>query len=356
VLNQAFLQGADISVGWQDATFSLSDMIFHCVSRALQHSCITIEQIDSVVLAAHDLVDGRSLSSMVTAPAAGAYLRDEIRLADDGLAAASLAAARIEAGESEFSIVAAWGRASEGDYCRTSKTAFDPFLLQPFGLNEFDVSAARLSKWISTYGSQHDARSKAAQTRFRRCRHNPRALKIEAQVPRVHFPLMEVEAPRFADVAVALILGRRETAIRVAGIGHATESGSLGDRDLLAMRAIRESAVRAQAVLGQRKVDLYELDGATLSDEALALEALGLAGPGEGFLTYASSPHINPSGGGTRGWCFPANGLVNLAECYLQLAGRAGAIQVRGDPKWALATGCSPMGAQIAHAIVLGAE
>src|ERR1700720_906135 len=170
-----------------------------------------MSDVDGVVIAAHDLVDGRSLSSMVTGPAAGAYLRDEVRLAEDGLAAASLAAARIEAGESEYSIVAAWGRASEGDYCSTSRAAFDPFFAQPFGLDEFDISAARLSKWIGLHGNQRYARHEAVEARKKRSASNPRALQKGARYPSVNFPLNEAEAPKFADVVVAAVFGRSET-------------------------------------------------------------------------------------------------------------------------------------------------
>ena len=69
---QVFVHGAVVSMTWADASRSLEELIFAGVSSALTTSGIAIDAIDSVVLAAHDMVDGRSLSSMVTAPAAGA--------------------------------------------------------------------------------------------------------------------------------------------------------------------------------------------------------------------------------------------------------------------------------------------
>ena len=62
---------------------------------------------------------------MVTAPAAGAYLRDEIRSGDDGAAAFAAAVVRIEAGEASRSIVATWGRASEHDVGAVSRALFE---------------------------------------------------------------------------------------------------------------------------------------------------------------------------------------------------------------------------------------
>jgi acetyl-CoA C-acetyltransferase len=97
-----------------------------------------MHDVDGVVIAAHDLIDGRSLSSMITGPAAGAHLRDEIRVSDDGLVAVSLAATRIQAAEASKVVVAAWGRASEGDVERLSRVAFDPVVTeQPLGLTDF---------------------------------------------------------------------------------------------------------------------------------------------------------------------------------------------------------------------------
>jgi acetyl-CoA C-acetyltransferase len=353
--HRSFVYGAAVSVGWQDATVSLTDLIFGATTAALLDSGIEIERIDSVVLAAHDLVDGRSLSGMVTAPAAGAYLRDEIRLAEDGLAAMSLASARIEAGETEFSIVAAWGRASEGHYSHTSKFAYDPFLVQPFGVDEFTVSALRLSAWIAQHGEHLEARQRAQAARAARAALNPRAVSAQVR-PAVNYPLMAVEAPRFADIAVAAIIGRSESAIRIAGVGHSAEVSSIGDRNLIRMQGLRDAVARANGGDGRSaRVDVCQLAGACLGDEVLALEATQLAAAGDGFDAYAASASVNPSGGSESGWCFPTGGLLNFAECYLQLTGRAGGVQVAGPLRRGLATGLSPLGGQVTHAIVLEA-
>ena len=354
--NQCFVHGAALNIGWKDARLSLSDLIFKTVSGALEDSGLTIREIDSVVLAAHDVVDGRSLSSMVTAPAAGAYLKDEIRLAEDGLAAVSLASAQIEADEARYSIVAAWGRASEGDYARTSRAALDPFLLQPFALDEFSLSALRLSEWIASHGESADARRRAAAARLARAERNSRSVR-ESVRPRMEFPLYAHEAPRFADIAAAVILGSDKSRARITGVGHSAESGELGSRRLRGMRALREAASRALAAGGASiaEMSVLQLPGPSLADEALALEALGLAAAGEAFDVYARLASVNPSGGSESGWCFPTTGLVNFVEAYLQLVGRAGGAQLAHEPRRALAVGVSPGGAQAAHAVVLEA-
>src|ERR1700719_4088130 len=103
-----YIEGIAIDIGWAGGTRSLTDMIFSPTRRTMDKGKKPLDKIDSVLLAAHDMVDGRSLSSMVTGPAAGSYLRDETRYSDDGAAAFAAAVTRIEAKESTRSIVAAW--------------------------------------------------------------------------------------------------------------------------------------------------------------------------------------------------------------------------------------------------------
>ena len=349
--------GVGMTTGWADASLSLTDLIFSATSAALENSGTDINRIESVVLSAHDLVDGRSLSSMVTAPAAGAYLRDEIRLASDGLAALSLAAARIEAGETEYSIVAAWGRASEGDYVRTSRAAFDPIFEQAFNADEFTLSALRLSAWGARHGLPGEARLRAAAARKLRAGRNPRACPNGIR-PVLAAPLIDQDAPLISDIAVAVIVGRKGGPVRIAGLGHGTASSLVGSRDLVAAKPLVDavSAAAQKAGFGVDATDLYCIAGPTLSDEALALEAIGIATPGAGFSTYAGSAAINPGGGSESGWCYPTGGLVNVVEAYLQLTGRADGCQVPGTPRRALATGLCAMGGQAAHAAFLEAS
>lgn len=346
---QVFVRGAAVSMSWADASCGLEDLIFGGVTRALKVAATSIDAVDSVVLAAHDLIDGRSLSSMVTAPAAGAYLRDEIRLAEDGLVALSLAAARVAGGESDLSIVAAWGRASEGDFLHQSRAAMDPFLVQPFGVTDADISAFRLSRWLGSHGPRDEARRHAAAVRWSRAGRNPHAVGNSAPLMRINMPHRVDEAPRYADIVVAALVGSEAAACRIAGLGHGTDATFVGDRDWLGRPALRTAVDLAleDAQCSRADIDLFEIDGMTLADEVLALEAIGLAEPGDGFGLYGRSDRINQSGGSAAGWCYPAMGLVRFTECWLRL----GAGGKRG-----LAVGASPIGNQTQTAVVLEVE
>ena len=163
---------------------------------------------------------------------------------------------------------------------------------------------------------------------------------------RVNYPLQPFDAPRCADIVVVAIIGSPKSKLRIAGIGHGTDSTLFGDRDWLARPALRTAVNQALLEAGSELADLnlFEIDGMTLSDEALALESLGLAAPGNGFETYARTSHINPSGGSAAGWCYPAMGLVRFTECMFRLPNHG---------KRGIAVGSSPIGSQTQTAIVL---
>ncbi len=189
------------------------------------------------------------------------------------------------------------------------------------------------------------------------------------------YPLRPDELPRWADVAVAMIISDRESPIRIAGIGHGSEPYSPGDRDLAALPGLALAVQRALPPgLAAHDIDIAELDGLTLFDEAIAAEAAGLAAPGEGLRALAGDGRINRSGGSAAGYCAPAMGLTRIAQAALRLrepernthpycgfsarghADDAAGGGAPGSPRWALATGSSTVAAQTHTAVVLEAR
>ncbi len=350
-----YVEGVALEISWADQTRNLSELIFSTVTRAVEDAGQGFEGIDSVVLAAQDLVDGRSLSSMVTAPAAGAYLRDEIRFGDDGAVAFAAAVTRIEAGESERSIVAAWARASEHDVQAASRALFDPFTMTPFGLDELAVSALRAQSWIQR-GGDLAAREPATQKRERASGDNPRALHRGVQRPAAPYPLAPSETPLWADVVACAVISGRPSAVRVAGMGQSSEAFSPGERKLAELTALRQASERAllEAGFAAGALDLLEVDGLCLFDEAIGMEAVGVAGPGQGLAILAQDARCNPSGGSRAGYCAPAMGLARIVEACLQLQQRAGRVQLP-NVRRAMATGSAIVAGQAQTAIVLEA-
>lgn len=353
MVEDIYIEGVALEFSWADKTRSLTELIFSTVSRAVDDAGRGYDGIDSVVLAAHDLVDGRSLSSMVTAPAAGAYLRDEVRYSDDAAGAFAAAVARIEAGESERSIVAGWGRASEHDVEELSRALFDRIFLAPLGLEELHVSAMNAQKWRLNGGdvSQLDA---AQARRLAAARANPRALQSGGFRSAPAYPLASDHLPLWADCVAAVVISRRPSAVKVKGMGLSSEPYWPGDRGVAKAPALRQAAERAldEAEISVGSIDLFEMDGMTLYDEAIALEAIGLAAPGEGMRVLAQDARCNPSGGSMAGYGVPAMGLARIVEATFQLRGTAGPIQ-QGTPRTALTSGVSVTAAQTQAVVVL---
>jgi acetyl-CoA C-acetyltransferase len=350
-----FIEGVGLEITWQDRTRNLSELIFTTVRKAIDDAGRGMEGIDSVVLGAHDLVDGRSLSSMVTAPAAGAYLRDEIRYSDDGAAAFAAAVTRIESGESKRTIVAAWARASEHDVDAVSRVLFDPFFGRPLGLEELDVSGMRAQAWIRE-GGDRSTHPQAVQKRKAAMNANPRSLKSGGRRSSPRYPLAADDLPVWADVVAAVIISADPSRVRLAGLGQSSEPYWIGDRRLAEMSALRTAASRAldEAQLIPSQLDLLEVDGLSLFDEALGMEAIGVAPKGGGLTALARDPRCNPSGGGSGGYCAPAMGLARIVEASLQLQSRAGPIQLT-NVRRAMATGSSVVAGQTQTAVILEA-
>ncbi|WP_428343200.1 hypothetical protein [Mycobacterium sp.] len=344
----ACIEGYASYVGHADARRSLPELIFDVVSDALRAADCTMNDMDGVVIAAHDLVDGRSLSSMITGPAAGAYLRDEIRVSDDGLVAVSLAAARIQAGEAGKVIVAAWGRASEGDVERSSRVAFDPVTEQPLGLSDRAVSALRASAYLKLHDCP--ARERAAVERRRRAEASQRLLRT-ASCEAV-FPLRPDEAGVPSDAVAAVVLSTEGPHV-ITGTGHGTDPARIGDRRIAQFEGARRAIADALATAGRTPAELTvaELGGLTLFDDALLLEAAGLAAPGAGLDCYADNAWINHVGGAAAGDCYPCRGLLRVVDALRHLDA-----QSHTRPAVALVAAGSAVADQTAAAVIIEAR
>jgi hypothetical protein len=345
-----YLHEGETAWSWADARRDLLELIFDTVHDTLARTEIDIGDVDSVVLSAHDLVDGRSLTSMTTAPPAGAYLREEIRMGDDGATALAVAAAQIQAGQARTCIVAAWGRASEGDGPRVSNALFDPFFAKPLGMTELDVSAFRASAALSAWPDYRAAREDAGRRRSGLAA--GRGAPAEAPVGPVPSPLRASEVARAVDVVCATVVTAEPTDVALTGVGMSSDPYWPGDRDLLELTALRRASAKAleSARCRIEEVGIFELDGMTLFDEALAIEAVGAAARGEGMRALAEDARCNPSGGYAQGACAPAMGLVRTMAAAHALRQNP---SNGSSPGVALASGGSTVAGQTQVAMVL---
>jgi len=162
-------------------------------------------------------------------------------------------------------------------------------------------------------------------------------------------PLHILDCSPITDGAAAAILCPLETAkklskklpIKVAGVGHATDTIQLAQReDMTWLESTAKAAERAFKMAGVKikDVDLCEVHDCFTIAELVVIESLGLVKRGEGGkATLAGRTArdgdipVNTSGGlKAKGHPVGATGVAQVMEVVKQLRGEAGSRQIKG--------------------------
>jgi acetyl-CoA C-acetyltransferase len=154
-------------------------------------------------------------------------------------------------------------------------------------------------------------------------------------------PLRLLHCCPISDGAAAVVVSAEPARVRVAGIGHGTDTLAMRHRrELTSFGATRMAAREAygMAHFGPERIDVAEVHDAFAPFELISLEDLGLVPPGkagratlDGETALDGRLPINPSGGlKARGHPLAATGLAQIVECVWQLTGRAHGRQVAG--------------------------
>jgi len=217
------------------------------------------------------------------------------------------------------------------------------------------IAALMMRRYMHQYGVELDAFAGFSVNAHANGSANPQAmfrnrLRPErfASGPAVAEPVSLFDAAPLGDGAAALVVTGSDRAadmvpkpVRIAGSALATDRISLHDRrDVLWLDAVERSAERALAQAGVEPadIDLCELHDSFTIMAALALEASGFAGAGEGWR-LARDGEINRDGripistfGGlkARGNPVGATGVYQAVEAVKQLRGEAADCQIPG--------------------------
>lgn len=362
---------------------ALADIIFEASAKALEDAQLKINDIESVTLAAHDMVDGRAITTMLTAPPAGAYLKDEIRVAEDGAFAAALACLRILSGDFSTSLVVSWSKCSEcakGTLHKVANLSYDPFFYRPFALNDVTSYAIQAQRYMSRHNiTEAQAAQVVVKNRVNALNNELAHLQSRVTVDDVmnskpvSLPLKTLDLPPWSDGACALVLASEDVARRskrpcawVTGLGWANDTYYSGDKDLAELESLSLAASQAYKMAGisnpSKDIDVAEIHDITSFHELMEYEALafcpkGMAGKylDSGATVIDGDLPVNPSGGCLSSNPYTAVGLIRVAEAALQIMGRAGNHQVPGV-KTALAHGISGLCAQSNCVVILGKQ
>lgn len=205
----------------RETTRSLEEMIFDTTRAALAGACLTIDDIDAVVVSGNDETDGRVISIMAASGPSGGVGRDLTMTASSGDHALVYGWMRVLAGQSRRVLVVGWSKPSEGvDPDHAELVEAEPYLLRNVGMNH--TAAAALQASLLQDAPTGDG-------------------------PVVAWPLTHGDLPVRGDTVHALVLaaeGSFEPGIEQAWLldcGWATGAYELGQRDLADFAPLRAS-------------------------------------------------------------------------------------------------------------------
>jgi len=335
----------------RDDSVSLPELVFECSRGLLDRYGLERYDIDLLVIAADDMLDGRCMSSMVTAAPAGGLLKEFMKVAGDGSFAFSYAYLCIKAGISDLTMVISWSKVSEAPFDNVTNLTFDPFYLRPF-FDEVTSKAIQAQRYVTQSDiTDTQAAMVSVKNRANACKNPLAHLREEISLNDVLSsevvvsPIKKLDNSTLSDGACAVLLASEKRAeafkkpVTIKGIGWDTDSYHMGDRDLSELPSLRNAAIKAYEMAGIEN-PLDDIDVAEISDissfhELMMYEALGFCNRFEGgqFMEKGHSKlngklPVNPSGGLISSNPGTAAGVARIVESYLQVCGDAGERQV----------------------------
>jgi acetyl-CoA C-acetyltransferase len=361
---------------------SVPGLVREAVNRALADAKLTMDDIDSVVIAS-----GPVLFAAVNQPekwvvdAIGAQNKPVVRLTSGGGAGFAGALAgyyQVAGGYADRTLVVAYDKLSEGQLQYSISTLYDPFWGREFAVGIMGFSAAYWRARMDVLGHSEEAAAMVAVKNRMNAFANPYAhVKKEVTVDDVLnskplcWPIKLLDVPPISDGAAAVVLASENVAARstdrpawIHGIAYCCEADNAPERSLLQSEPLAIASRQVYRAAGitnpRRQFDVVEVQEPYSCFELSYYESLGLCPPGQAADLIASGATqldgdipVNPSGG-----CMGANpigavGLIRLIEAATQVMGRSENHQIK-DAKlalvqsgggWANLRGCAVLGA-----------
>ena len=276
------------------------DLAYRIVKEVLEATGLKQQDLEMVINAGSDILDGRGISTYMMVEALGAQLTEETKVAEDGGYAALYAWMRIAAGAYDLALVIAYGKSSESHPHWYHNMIFDPFYGQPLGLDLLNSAALQANAYAQKYGIKEEQAARVVVKNLRNAKNNPYALRkgdysLEEVMssPYLATPIKELDAYPVTDGACALIMCSESKAkelglkpVWVEGVGTCQEAFYLGNRDLTRLASAEDSAKKAYAMAGISKpieeLDLAEIYADFSYQELMLYEALGFCPEGGG--------------------------------------------------------------------------
>ena len=328
---------------------NVEDMIYETVSDLLARTGLAISDVDTVIGAGDDVMDGRSISNVFTAEYAGAFLKEESKVEDDGAFAAAYAFMRIASGSFDTALVYGYSKASDSSPQHYSGMIADPFYLRPLGIEALTAAALQAECYFQKYGVTEQEAALVAVKNRRHAINNPHAqikgnytIDDVMNSPVIASPIKRLDASPVTDGCCAVLLASEDAVKRFAckpawihGVGFCTDSFYLGHRDLTEIASAHKAAESAYKMAGikdpRREIGLAEIHEPFAFQELMLYEALGFCEKGKGgdFVVTGDTDinvsglfPVNLSGGALSANPIFATGLIRLAEAAAQVSGQ----------------------------------
>ncbi|HMZ35842.1 MAG: thiolase family protein [Leptospirales bacterium] len=363
--------GHGISIERENLDQSTEDLVFVTVKKALRETGLTIEEIDTIVQAGDDIMDGIAINHVYTVEPAGSFLKDESKVERDGAWAVHYAMARLLSGKFRTAMVVAFSKASQCTYSAFSGMSADPFYLRPVGADGDSIAALQANYFMQRTGAtEADLAQVARKNRANGSANQSRTMEGETKdfsideilkSARIATPITRLTAAYPGDGCVVMILATEEyvkekkrNAAWIIGVGLSGDAYYPTYRNLSELKHVGLAANKALEMSGRKigDVNIFELQENYAHQELMLCEALGIAPAGspqkalnDGAFDRSSGKPVNASGGALSGGIIYASGLARLMEASLQVTGQAGPSQVPGA-KTALVSAQAGLGIQ----------
>ena len=355
------------------------DMVFEVCKEALHHAGILREDLDTVVTASTDFLDGRTISSVFLSMAVGAFLKDESKVEEDGTFALYYALMKILTGTHDVALVEAHTQGSTFNPHQITFYTLDPLFDRQIGvLNDIAAAALQTRMYMNRYSVSEEHLAMAAVKNITNAAENPCAHRKmpnvsveEVMGSKVFYdPIRELMMSPISDGACALILASEERAkeitdkpVWIEGVGSCQDP-YLRDRNIQNLDSLQMAARTAYKMAGVKEpfseLDVAEVSEKFAHEELMIYEALGLCqeGQGKNLIKRGTTRRdgempVNPSGGALGADPICATGLIRVIEAAKQIRGEAGGYQVPGVHR-ALAHGQFGICAQKNTVFILG--
>lgn len=328
---------------------SLEELLYQVSQEALRNAGVSIEEIDGIVVGSNDQFDGRAISIMAASGSVGGVDRDILSTPSAGEHAFVMGVLRVASGLYRTQLIVSWSPTESSSLSEAQRLGADPYFHRKLPINEITTAAVQASVVSTRAPSLHASCVAIAENSRRKAMiAYPSAKLAPEPAASLPFPLSAGMAAGAVTGVVAVVVASKAFVDQrgiadpawISGMGWATESGYLGDRDLGACPALEHAARQAFEEAGlsnPAEADVVELDSDTPYQELLIYEGLGLSKSAAWVNDVAARRFegsgdimVNPSGGPIAINPVFCTGLIRIAEAANQVRGKAGAHQVSG--------------------------